>query len=67
MLSSKVEIKNKQYDFTSISIYTTITVIIIFIEAIIILVNGLKKGIFKKEVLSNKSNLGFDIDIIMKS
>ena len=67
MHSLKLETQKKKKDFTSISIFTTIAVVIIFIESIIILINGLRKGILKKEVLSTQSNLGFDIDIIMKS
>ena len=67
MHSFKLETQKKKKDFTSISIFTTIAVVIIFIESIIILINGLRKGLLKKEVLSKQSNLGFDIDIIMKS
>ena len=67
MHSFKLETQKKKKDFTSISIFTTIAVVIIFIESIIILINGLRKGLLKKEVLSTQSNLGFDIDIIMKS
>ncbi len=67
MHSSKLETEKNKKDFTSISIFTTLAVIVIFIESIIILINGLRKGILKKEVLSTQSNLGFDIDIIMKS
>ena len=66
MHSLKLETQKKKKDFTSISIFTTIAVVIIFIESIIILINGLRKGLLKKEVLSKQSNLGFDIDIIMK-
>ena len=67
MHSLKLETQKKKKDFTSISIFTIIAVVIIFIESIIILINGLRKGLLKKEVLSTQSNLGFDIDIIMKS
>ena len=67
MHSLKLETQKKKKDFTSISIFTTIAVVIIFIESIIILINGLRKGLLKKEVLSTQSNIGFDIDIIMKS
>ena len=67
MHSFKLETQKKKKDFTSISIFTFIAVVIIFIESIVILINGLKKGLLKKEVLSTQSNLGFDIDIIMKS
>ena len=67
MHSFKLETQKKKKDFTSISIFTTIAVVIIFIESIIILINGLRKGLLKKEVLSTQSDLGFDIEIIMKS
>ena len=67
MHSFKLETQKKKKDLTSISIFTIIAVVIIFIESIIILINGLRKGLLKKEVLSTQSNLGFDIDIIMKS
>ena len=42
------------------------TLIILLIESIMIIFSGTKKGIFKKETLSNKSNLGFDFKIFMK-
>ncbi len=67
MNSSKLETQKEKKDLTSISIFTTLAVTIIFIESIIILINGLRKGLLKKEVLSTQSKLGFDIDIIMKS
>ena len=67
MHSSELETQKKEKDFISFSILTTLAVVIIFIESIIILINGLRKGLLKKEVLSKQSNLGFDIDIIMKS
>ena len=50
----------------SFMIYTIITVIVVFLESIYVLVKGADKGILKKEVLSKKSDLGFDIDIIVK-
>jgi len=42
------------------------SILSIFIEAIIIIISLFKKGIFKKEVLSNKSDLGFDLIIKIK-
>ena len=66
MHSSKLEAQKKRKDLTSFSIFTILAVVIIFIESIIILINGLRKGFLKKEVLSTNSKLGFDIDIIMK-
>ena len=38
----------------------------LFIESIITLVSLFKKGILKKEVLSKKTNLGFDLIIKIK-
>ena len=37
--------------------------IFLFIESIFILISSLKRGFLKKEVLTSKSNLGFDIVI----
>ena len=42
------------------------SILSIFIEAIIIIISLFKKGIFKKEALSNKSDLGFDLIIKIK-
>ncbi len=40
---------------------------ILFIEAIFVLISIFWKGVMKKEILSKESNIGFDIDIILKS
>ncbi len=50
----------------SVSIFSMIMIFILFIESILILLSIFKNGFIKKEVLSKKSNLGFDIDIILK-
>ena len=42
------------------------SIISLFFESIIIIISLFKKGIFKKEVLSNKSDLGFDLIIKIK-
>ena len=47
-------------------IFCIFTLIILLIESILIIASGLKKGILKKEVLSSKSNIGFDVKIVMK-
>ncbi len=39
----------------------------LFFESIIIIISLFKKGILKKEVLSKKTNLGFDLIIKRKS
>ena len=54
-------------DLVSKSIFYFITIFIVFINSVYILIRGFQKGILKKEVLSTKSNLGFDIDIVIKS
>ncbi len=65
----KQNIKRKfiDYDLVSISIFTVITVFYIFLESIFILIKGIKTGFIKKEILSENSDLGFDIYIKMKS
>ena len=42
------------------------SVISLFYESIIIILSLFKKGIYKKEILSKKTNLGFDIIIKRK-
>ena len=42
------------------------SILSLFFESLIILVSLFKKGIFKKEILSKKSNLGFDLIIKIK-
>jgi len=42
------------------------SVLSLFIESIIIITSFFKKGILKKEVLSKKTNLGFDLIIKRK-
>tara|TARA_Y100001968_G_scaffold314829_1_gene340679 strand:- start:79 stop:270 length:192 start_codon:yes stop_codon:yes gene_type:complete len=43
-----------------------ITILFLFLESILTLLKISKKGILKREVLSKKSNIGFDVKIIMK-
>ena len=42
------------------------SIICIFFESIIILISLFKKGIFKREILSKKTDLGFDLIIKRK-
>ncbi len=42
------------------------SILSLFFESIIIIISLFKKGILKKEVLSNKTNLGFDLIIKIK-
>ena len=58
---------SRKKDFVSLSIFTFLTVLIVFIDSIWTLMKAIKTGIIRKEVLSEKSNLGFDLDIIIKS
>ncbi len=56
-------------DNTSIAnnfIILIISLISLFFESIIIIISLFKKGIFKKEILSKKTNLGFDLIIKKK-
>ncbi len=52
------------------TISSTITLILgtalLFLESIYILFSIFRKGLFKKEILSETSTLGFDIEIIEK-
>ncbi len=60
-------LNTKKFDLVSLIIYIFITIIILFVQSIYTLIKGIKRGVLKKEVLSEKSNLGFDLDIIVKS
>ena len=42
------------------------SVVSIFVESIIIIISSFKKGIFKREILSKKTDLGFDLIIKKK-
>ena len=56
--------KNK--NFVSLVIFSLLVSFILFIESIFTLISVFWKGVIKREVLSEKSELGFDIDIIVK-
>ena len=56
----------KNHSITNNFIIIIISVISIFVESIIIIISFFKKGILKKEVLSNKTNIGFDLIIKRK-
>ncbi len=47
-------------------VFIIFATLILFIESILIIIFSFRRGIYKQEILSSKSNLGFDIDIIMK-
>ena len=50
---------------TSIIVYL-ITVLILFVESLLILVNIFRRGLYRKQILSKKSTIGYDIKIYMK-
>tara|TARA_B100000214_G_C23540670_1_gene433882 strand:- start:107 stop:313 length:207 start_codon:yes stop_codon:yes gene_type:complete len=67
----KLEVINKapakkDPSITDNFIILILSTIFIFIESIIIITSFLKKGVFKKEILSNQTNLGFDLIIKRK-
>ena len=56
----------KNNSLTSNLIILIFSIISLFFESIIILFSLFKNGIFKKEILSKKTNLGFDLIIKRK-
>tara|TARA_B100001109_G_C18595835_1_gene350050 strand:+ start:56 stop:241 length:186 start_codon:yes stop_codon:yes gene_type:complete len=58
---------NKEFNkVVDIYIYTVIFFIILFYKSIRVLLEIFTYGILKKEILTNESNIGFDIKIKMK-
>ena len=62
-MSDKKENKKK---LSENIIIICITLIIGFIQSFLTLLSFLWKGVKKKEVLSNKTDFGFDVEIIVK-
>ena len=62
--------KNKQMNsnntITNRFIIFVFSIIYLFIDSIVIIMSLFKKGILKKEILSRKTNLGFDLIIKKK-
>ena len=58
--------KNKNNSITYNFIILIISTISLFVESIITIISLFKKGIFKKEILSKKTDLGFDLIIKRK-
>ena len=58
--------KNTNTSITNNFIILIFSVISLFVESIIIIISLFKKGIFKREILSKKTNLGFDLIIKRK-
>ena len=58
---------NKEFNkMVDIYIFTVIFLIILFCKSVIVLIEIFSYGILKKEILTEKSNIGFDIKIKMK-
>ncbi len=53
----------KQNDFSHTYITIIIAILMLFFEAIYILLSAFKSGFLKKEILTSNSNIGFDIII----
>ena len=57
---------NNKNSITSNFIILIFSIISLFFESIIIIISLFKKGIVKKEILSKKTDLGFDLIIKRK-
>ncbi len=67
MKKQKNEIPNKNNNsITSNFIILMFSIISLFVESITIIISIFKKGIYKKEILSKETNLGFDLIIKRK-
>ena len=58
--------KNNNNSITYNFIILIISTISLFVDSIITIISLFKKGIFKKEILSKKTDLGFDLIIKRK-
>ncbi|KGG20087.1 hypothetical protein EV03_1551 [Prochlorococcus marinus str. PAC1] len=58
--------KNNNNSITYNFIILIISIISLFVESIITIISSFKKGILKKEILSKKTDLGFDLIIKRK-
>ena len=58
---------NKEFNkVVDIYIYTVIFLIILFYKSLRVLLEIFSYGVLKKEILTEESNIGFDIKIKMK-
>ena len=58
---------NKEFNkVVDIYIYTVIFLVILFYKSLIVLLEIFSYGVLKKEILTEESNIGFDIKIKMK-
>ena len=62
----KKTLKESNTSITNNFIIVIFSIISLFYESIIIIMSLFKKGIFKKEILSKKTDLGFDLIIKRK-
>ena len=62
----KSSTENNNHSMTNNFIIIIFSIFSIFFDALITLLSLFRKGILKKEVLSNKNNLGFDLIIKRK-
>ena len=63
---NKSPITNNNNSITSNFIILIFTIISLFVDSIIIIISFFKKGILKKEILSTRTGLGFDLIIKRK-
>ena len=63
---NKIPKSNNKNSITNNFIILIFSVISLFLESIIIIISLFKKGIFKREILSKKTDLGFDLIIKRK-
>ncbi len=59
--------QSKEETLSSKLIFSYLIMAILLLESIITLILSLRKGLFKKETIKLRNNLGFDFEIIMKS
>ena len=57
---------NNNNSITNNFIILIFSIISLFVESIVIIISLFKKGFFKKEILSEKTDLGFDLIIKRK-
>ena len=57
---------NPNNSFTNNFIILIFSIISLFVESILIIISIFKKGILKKEILTKKTDLGFDLIIKRK-
>ena len=58
---------NKEFNkIVDIYIFTVIFLIFLFFKSVKVLLEVFSYGVLKKEILTNESNIGFDLKIKMK-